>query len=256
MEVGTWAVCSLTVIPVRANHEDPSEMVTQLLFGEAVKILEIHNQWVKVEIVHDNYKGWVDNKQLIPISEEDVNAIIQNPFRQQEDELRIFTPWGPQKVLQGSPRISNEMEFNLGSSRFKWEKQASALNNTSIVELADSYLNAPYLWGGRTKYGIDCSGFTQTVFHQKGFALNRDASQQVLQGKTIEFDEQKPGDLAFFASEKTGRIIHVGIVFPNFKIIHAHGRVRVDTLDTKGIYDSERDVYSHQLSCINRLKYR
>lgn len=256
MDAGTWAICSLTVIPVRAKNIDTSEMVTQLLFGEVVKILETYNQWLKIEIIHDNYIGWVDNKQLIPIAEEDAKIIVQNTFRQQEDELIIHTPWGSQKVLQGSPIISKDLKFNIGQFQFKWQKQAPSLKNKTLIELAESYLNAPYLWGGRTKYGIDCSGLSQTIFHQKGYSLNRDAAQQVLQGNKIEFDQQKPGDLAFFASEKTGEIIHVGIILPHSKIIHAHGRVRIDTLDNKGIYDRERSAHSHQLSCINRLKYR
>lgn len=254
MNVGDWAVCSLTVIPVRANHEDSSEMVSQLLFGEVVKLLEIHNQWLKIEILHDNYAGWVDNKQLLPVSEKEGKEISQNTLRQQDDELIIHSPWGPQKVLQGTPLLLENNGFNLGSFQFDWEQQPSSPNSKTIIELANDYLNAPYLWGGRTKYGIDCSGLTQTVFHQKEYSLQRDASQQVLQGEKIPFKEHQPGDLAFFASEKTGNITHVGIILKHAKIIHAHGRVRVDMLDTKGIYDIEKDAYSHQLFCVNRYK--
>lgn len=252
--MGDFALCCLTVIPVRVNHNDTSEMVTQLLFGELVKILESHNQWLKVQLLHDNYTGWVDNKQLLPLKEEEAKILERKTHRQQEGELIVNTPWGPQKVLQGAPVISNNKLLNLGSLQFKWEQQPTSIHNKSIIDLANDYLNSPYLWGGRTKYGIDCSGLTQTIFHQKGYLLQRDASQQVLQGKKISFDEHQPGDLAFFTSESTGNITHVGIILKHAKIIHAHGRVRVDTLDTKGIFDSEKGVYSHQLYCINRYE--
>ncbi len=253
MNKGEFAFCSLTVIPVRSQPKDASEMVTQLLFGELVKVLKIHNQWLEIEILHDQYTGWVDEKQLLSIAEEEAQLLNENPERQQDNELIIHTPWGEQKVLQGAPLHSKEKTFNLGTSLFKWEQLPSQLNNKSIIELANDYINAPYLWGGRTKYGIDCSGLTQTIYQQKGYAMQRNASQQVLEGKQISFSEHQPGDLAFFASEKTGKVTHVGIILKHAQIIHAHGRVRIDTIDTKGIYVKEKDMYSHQLHSINRI---
>jgi cell wall-associated NlpC family hydrolase len=255
MTVGSIAICGLSVIPVRAEHDDASEIVTQLLLGEAVKCIEIYKQWMKIEIIQDHYIGWVDGKQLLNLKEDTRFDFNTNYIRQQETELKIKTPWGQQSVLQGSPILSNDKTFNIDDYSFEWTDETPNNRIFDLQELAMSYLNAPYLWGGRTKYGIDCSGFTQTVFHQLGYFLHRDASQQGLQGEEISFDEQKTGDLAFFASKKTGNITHVGIVLPDFKIIHAHGRVRIDTLNTTGIYNQKEHYYSHVLYNLKRYAF-
>jgi len=252
MKTGSFAICGLSVIPVRVQHDDTSEIVTQLLFGESVKCLDRHNQWVKIEILHDNYIGWVDEKQLLLLSNDTLFDLKNTIARQQETELKLQTPWGVQSVLQGSPILSEARDFKIDGYSYSWIAQSPSKKDNDVHQLAMSYLNAPYLWGGRTQYGIDCSGYSQTVFHQLGVELNRDASQQVLQGKEISFEEQKTGDLAFFASEKTGNITHVGIVLPDFKIIHAHGRVRIDTLNEKGIYNEEKGYYSHQFYNVKR----
>ncbi len=251
MITGINAMCFLTVIPVRATHEDTSEIVTQLLFGEIVTVIGIHNQWIKIRIYHDNYEGWVDNKQLLKISEEAFESLSKIKKRQQESILKISTPWGKQNILQGSPVISANKSFKIDTNDFAWINKTPALSSKNIVELALSYSNAPYLWGGRTAFGIDCSGFTQTIFHQMGLFLPRDASQQYLEGTKIEFNHQKAGDLAFFKSETTGNIHHVGIILPNQQIIHAHGRIRIDTLNHEGIFNENKKYYSHKLISIN-----
>lgn len=251
MIIGLNAMCCLTVIPVRAQHDDTSEIVTQLLFAETVKVIDIHNQWVKIKIHHDNYEGWVDNKQLIKITEEAFST-FENKKRQQESLIKLNTPWGEQNVLQGSPILSTEKNFKVDEYAFSWSVEIPTSTNKNTIELALTYLNAPYLWGGRTHFGIDCSGFTQTVFHQLGLSLPRDASQQYKIGEEVNFNQQNAGDLAFFKSKKTGNIHHVGIILPNQQIIHAHGRVRIDKLTEKGIYNEEEKYYSHILSKINR----
>lgn len=256
MITGINAMCCLTVIPVRAAHDDTSEIVTQLLFGETVTIIGIHNQWIKIKIRHDNYEGWVDNKQLLKISEETFEVLNAIKNRQKEAILELNTPWGKQNILQGSLVISEEKSFNVEGNEFNWlnktpTQSLTTVSTQNILDLALSYSNSPYLWGGRTAFGIDCSGFTQTVFHQVGLFLPRDASQQYLVGTKVEFDQQKPGDLAFFKSETTGNIHHVGIILPNNQIIHAHGRVRIDTLNKEGIYNENKKYYSHKLISIN-----
>ncbi|PWH87051.1 C40 family peptidase [Brumimicrobium oceani] len=257
MTTGINAMCALTVIPVRASHDDTSEIVTQLLFGEAVTIIGIHNQWIKLRIQHDDYEGWVDNKQLLKLSEETFHNLKKIKSRQTEALLELNTPWGKQNILQGSLNISTENSFKIEEKKFSWintppSAEIKRFSAQNILEIAHSYSNAPYLWGGRTAFGIDCSGFTQTVFHQLNFSLPRDASQQYLIGSKVAFDEQKPGDLAFFVSEKTGNIHHVGIVLPNQEIIHAHGRVRIDQLTEEGIYNENKEYYSHKLISINQ----
>lgn len=252
MTVGNISLCGLTVIPVRAHHDDTSEIVTQLFFGEFVKIIQTHKQWIKIENLHDNYQGWVNQKQLLPIRTKHINLNSYQNGYQADEELIISTPWGNQKVIQGSPILSLEKSFTLDYYNFTWMDAIPTKSKGGIAQIALSYLNAPYLWGGRSKYGIDCSGFTQTVFHQAGHFIHRDASQQVLQGKEVTFEMQKEGDLAFFESETSGKITHVGIVLSNQRIIHAHGRVRIDRLDEKGIYNEQEKYYSHKLYNLKR----
>lgn len=130
----------------------------------------------------------------------------------------------------------------------QWE-----LSPLSPAELASNYLRVPYLWGGRTCMGIDCSGFTQVVFAQCGIPLLRDASQQVTQGiKVDSFEEITANDLCFFANTE-GRIVHVGIALPNHKIIHASGEVRIDTLTEEGIWNEELASYTHHFATARRV---
>ena len=246
-------MCCLTVIPVRAAYYDSSEIVTQLLFGETATIISIHNQWVKIKIEHDNYEGWVDNKQLLKISEATFDIFKTKLKRQQESVLILNTPWGIQNILKGSPVLSDIKAFVVDSIAFNWVNKVPTESKKDLVELALSYSNSPYLWGGRTTFGIDCSGFTQTVFHQIGMFLPRDASKQYLEGKKVNFDRQQQGDLAFFKSETTGNIHHVGIILPNNQIIHAHGRIRIDNLNCEGIYNEDKKYYSHKLISINNF---
>jgi len=120
------------------------------------------------------------------------------------------------------------------------------------MEMANLFLDAPYLWGGKTPFGVDCSGLTQTVFKTCGIPLKRDASQQVHQGETIDFiGDIKPGDLAFF-DNANGDIIHVGIIMKHQKIMHASGKVRIDTLDHNGIFNKELGDYTHKLRIVKR----
>jgi cell wall-associated NlpC family hydrolase len=115
------------------------------------------------------------------------------------------------------------------------------------------YLNAPYLWGGKTPFGIDCSGFTQMVYKLNGYNIYRDASQQATQGEALSFiEESEPGDLAFFDNNE-GSITHVGIIMKDNYIIHAHGCVRIDRLDHTGIFNNEMNTHTHKLRVIKRI---
>ena len=122
-----------------------------------------------------------------------------------------------------------------------------------LVKTAFLYLNAPYLWGGKTPFGIDCSGFTQMVYKLNGYKLLRDVSQQATQGEALSFiEESQPGDLAFFDNSE-GEIVHVGIIMKDNYIIHAYGKVRIDRLDQSGIYNTEARKHTHKLRVIKKI---
>ena len=252
MKVNDTVFCHLSIIPVRAEHADEAEIVTQLLFGELATITEVFNQWRKIKSAHDGYEGWIDYKQVQQITESAFQLHLANSQRQIQLIDTLNTPWGPITTVQGALIQKKKPAFSIDTYEFEWVNPASSTKSLDIGVVAMSYLNSPYLWGGRTPFGIDCSGFTQSVLRFFGIELLRDASQQVTQGQLIQIEDGTIGDLAFFVNSK-GNIHHVGILLENNKIIHASGKVRIDRLDEKGIFNDELKDYSHQFHSIRRF---
>lgn len=250
-----FALVQVSIAPVRAEGSDRAEQVTQLLFGEGVEILSLSKPWAHIRCHHDGYEGYMDCKQLIRLTpSETAEWLKSSKYRLRQRSLNLNTPDGPDWIYQGSVLPAGfESGFRLGSVQFQPLQNLNELTrNASVIELAQSYLNTPYLWGGRSITGIDCSGFTQVVFAMIGISLKRDASQQVEMGKPVEFDDMKAGDLAFFHNSK-GKIIHVGIATGLGTILHASGKIREDKLDQTGIFRTDSGEYSHQLNCIKRM---
>ena len=255
-----YGICHLSVVPCRLEPFDSSEMVTQLLFGETVKIYEEKKKsWRRAKTAFDDYDCWIDEKQITYISLEEFEAVNNNKsiaelvtvIENKTNEL--FTP-----ICMGSslPNL-NKQTLSFGNQEFEYNGQSIDTNKTlpksKIVENAMMYLNAPYLWGGRSPFGIDCSGFTQVVYKLNGYKLPRDASQQADIGQTLSFiEESESGDLAFFDNDE-GNIIHVGIMLENNKIIHASGKVRIDKIDHQGIFNVDTGDYSHRLRLIKKV---
>jgi len=234
-------------------------MSTQILFGELFCINEITEKWANITIESDNYQGWIDRKLIYEITEDYYNKIAgsdkivcKNIFSQ----IKNITTNKTQPLVAGSylPFADSSGKFTIDKYNFQCEDYSSDKeNNIDIIQIARQFENAPYLWGGKTILGIDCSGFTQVVFKTVGISLPRDASQQVNIGTSVDFiSEALSGDLAFFDNDE-GNIIHVGIILNNKEIIHASGCVRIDHIDHQGIYNKNTNSYSHRLRVIKRI---
>ena len=243
------AFCLVSISPIRKEAKDSSEMVSQLLFGEPVNVIQIIGSWVEIETKLDHYKGFVDFKHLLAITENELTTWSSNFEYQKAAINKIETPWGQQIISCGS-FIGKDTFFTIGNYSFEIK---SSNNETLKNTIEDQFLNTPYLWGGKSIFGIDCSGFTQVLFRLKGIDLPRDAYQQIEIGQTIEFVNHKINDLVFFKNND-GKIIHVGLLVAPNKILHASGMVRIDALDETGIFNNDLNKYTHFFSTVKRIQ--
>jgi gamma-D-glutamyl-L-lysine dipeptidyl-peptidase len=251
-----FGICNLAIIPLRIEPSDRSEIVSQVLFGEHFEILEQQKQWAKIKLQFDGYEGWVDSKQFQIISEADYQQLSSNAIILNSDLIEYITGLNNLLIpipLGASLSFLSNNEINTQNYDFEGLKISGQKPKSNLINTAFMYLNSPYLWGGKTPFGIDCSGFTQMVYKLNGYKLLRDASQQANQGEALSFiEESEPGDLAFFDNEE-GNIIHVGIIMDDNYIIHASGKVRIDRLDHLGIYNAEANKHTHKLRVIKKI---
>ncbi len=253
-----FGICNLTVIPLRSEPADKSEMVSQLLFGETFEIHLQEKQWLRVHTHADDYEGWIDEKQILRLDAGQFKSVQHSPCCLTDLTATAFGKYGSLILVIGStlPNYSGQ-HFSFAGESYHTDGDVTdtGRNDLSgrIAWNAMKFAGMPYLWGGRSLFGLDCSGFTNVVFKLSGIRLRRDAWQQSEQGMLVSFiDQARPGDLAFFHNEE-GKIIHVGILLEHNKIIHASGRVRVDTIDHYGVFNEEQKRYSHQLRLIKRI---
>ena len=256
----THAICLLSVVPVRETISHRSEMVTQLLFGELCLIDDQYQEWYKIRVQFDNYEGWVEKKQLHLIDEKTFSSILNQPVktfvnapmafvRSERGEIPVLLGSSLPFFEDGTFQIDNEIWNYEGGESYQCSQQTPE----RLSFWALKYIRAPYLWGGRSPFGIDCSGLMQNVFRMCGYSLPRNSAQQAELGQVVNFiAEAAPGDLLFFDNAE-GQIIHVGIFVGNSQIIHASGEVRIDKIDHQGIFNETTGTYSHQLRLIKRL---
>jgi hypothetical protein len=256
-----YGICNLSVVPCRKEPSDRSELVTQLLFGEHFQILEVRDSWCHIKIAYDDYDCWIDKKQFLPIEKHtfDILSSSENYCSNElvqiimDNRTSILFPIIMASTLPNFDKIECIVENQNYTYEGAYITGRLPFEKIGILETAMMYLNTPYLWGGKTPFGIDCSGFTQMVFKINGIKLNRDAYQQAEQGETLSFvEEAEPGDLAFFDNDE-GKIVHVGIVMDDNKIIHASGKVRIDGFDHQGIFNNDKKDYSHRLRLLKRI---
>ena len=258
-----FGICMVSCIPGRAEGSDKSEMVTHLLFGETYTVTDDTSKknWIRIRCTYDGYECWIDRGLHTRLSADDFNrwnsnakGVTHSLITQVENKRTgIRFP-----ILRGSTVWeSADHTFEVTGDTFAYEPGDTSNQGTrlpdSLIRFATTYLNAPYLWGGRSPFGLDCSGFTQVVYKHAGIKLPRDAYQQAETGTGVPFvSEARAGDLAFFENAE-GRIIHVGIVMDEGLIIHASSRVRIGRLDHEGIFDPEQQKYTHKLRLVKRI---
>jgi gamma-D-glutamyl-L-lysine dipeptidyl-peptidase len=256
-----FGFCHQSIIPVRLEPSHRAEMCSQLLFGELYAILAEADDWLHVRIIFDNYEGWIHTSCLYGIGEEEFRRLESLPCRVSTELVQLIENRSLQfyfPVLLGSSFHGlSENAFSAGEHEYFFDGDTVSIHQEAqrarVIEMAMMYLHAPYAWGGRSPFGIDCSGFTQMSYKLAGVQILRDAAQQAMQGETLSFiSDAKPGDLLFFDDDE-GSITHTGILMPGERVIHASGKVRVDKVDHQGIFNHEKGIYSHQLRLIKKV---
>ncbi len=245
------AFCLVSISPVRLAADDGSEIITQLLFGELIEVHDLDAPWAKIRTIADGYSGFIDHKHLAYLTPKEARRWSDGLSYLKERERTVLTPWGKQRICRGSFVPANETTFSIGNHNFELQSYTETPCKT-ILEFAEDYLNTPYLWGGKSPFGIDCSGITQVIYRFFGWNLPRDAFEQIDHGQEVDYNELQAGDLAYFKN-KTGKVTHVGILDGTGGIIHASGHVRRDLFTADGIFREDIESLTHPLFIIKRL---
>jgi len=265
-------ICLLSIVPVRREPAHKAEMCTQLLFGELYSVLQTADDWLKIRLAYDDYEGWISQKGHTALEEGEFERLNEIDSRCAIDLVQMITNETTKSqfpILYGSslPGIE-EFRMQLAGNTFAYDGQVNMVSDFEdeddgpddlmelkhdLVQDAMQFLGAPYLWGGRSLFGIDCSGLVQMAYKLKNISLSRDASQQAELGEPVNsLEEAQPGDLAFFENEE-GKISHVGILADRQKILHCSGKVRLDLIDAEGIFHNDLHEYTHKLKMIRRI---
>ncbi|MEI6049977.1 MAG: C40 family peptidase [Bacteroidota bacterium] len=248
-------ICENVFVPLRSGPSHKSEMLSQILFGEKYSTLEKSGNWMKIETRFDKFAGWIDMDHLQHTADEENSSghvLNRSLFCYKNDMTKL--------VLEAGCEVYNpdfeDKTFSIGKNKYNTSNEFSNIcisTNDSLPDTAMKFINSPYIYGGRIPSGIDCSGFTKLVYKIHGITIQHDSRMQAESGRNIDFiDEAEPGDLAFFDNER-GLISHVGMILSKGLVIHASGRVRIDSIDHEGIFKPEIGGYSHRLRTIRRI---
>lgn len=250
-------ICLQPFIPVRAENSERSEMVTQLLFGDIFRIQGKDNQtrFCNIKALDDGYEGWIDEKTIIFLTDTDFGSVIKLPEKVTRDrQYRVVDKMKCELWLSAGSTLRIEPGNNIFGTLSMYSPDHNEYITRDIMEqAAHEWINVAYLWGGKSTFGTDCSGLTQNIYKQAGINIPRNASEQSMQGKSVNFVfEAQPGDLAFFDNDE-GVINHVGMILSGNRILHSSGKVRVDLFDQQGIYSREKGNYTHKLRLMRNL---
>jgi hypothetical protein len=254
-------ICSLSAVPLRSAPAESAEMVNQVLFGESYNVLEVSGAWLRIALHHDGYEGWLSAAQHLGLPAKSGTTPPQAPVPVASNLIEIvaqengdrYFPIFLGSLLPGYTPEKQKVQLAEEVYQYNGPAQSTQLTRKQLHDLALQYLDAPYFWGGRSPFGIDCSGLVQMVYRLAGYHIPRDSSQQAQEGHTLSFiEEAELGDLAFFDNEE-GAITHVGIILEDHHILHGSGKVRIDRLDQTGIFNPELGRHTHRLRVMKKI---
>jgi hypothetical protein len=241
--VGNRYISNYPLVSIKKEPNQQAEQTTQLLYGDSFVILELAENWCYIEIEFDKYRGWMDKKLFWG------DIKLESEYPSKKKWINPYPMFYNDKLIPaGCFIVLDEDSHSFQNDTWNY---ASLLKHFSIEKIARIFLNSPYQWGGKTHWGIDCSGLVQQVFKIMGFTLPRDAYQQELCGLEVTYGSHQKNDLAFF--HENGKITHVGILLNENEIIHAHGHVRIDYFCEKGIFNKKINKKTHTLIRIKRI---